>query len=72
MQVILINDQFPGPPIEAVTNNNIVVNVINHLDEPFLITWFVELQPQTFSFISYAFALDYMKMKIYKHMSLLS
>ncbi|XP_009140331.1 L-ascorbate oxidase homolog isoform X1 [Brassica rapa] len=38
-QVILINGQFPGPAIEAVTNNNIVVNLINKLDEPFLITW---------------------------------
>ncbi|CAA7035819.1 unnamed protein product [Microthlaspi erraticum] len=38
-QVILINGQFPGPAIEAVTNNNIVVNLINNLDEPFLITW---------------------------------
>ncbi|XP_010548381.1 PREDICTED: L-ascorbate oxidase homolog [Tarenaya hassleriana] len=38
-QVILINGQFPGPPIEAITNNNVVVNVINKLDEPFLITW---------------------------------
>ncbi|XP_010444936.1 PREDICTED: L-ascorbate oxidase homolog [Camelina sativa] len=38
-QVILINNQFPGPPIEAVTNNNVVVNLINKLDEPFLITW---------------------------------
>ncbi|KAL4360710.1 hypothetical protein GQ457_04G018160 [Hibiscus cannabinus] len=38
-QVILINNQFPGPPIEAVTNYNIIVNVINQLDEPFLITW---------------------------------
>ncbi|KAK3222892.1 hypothetical protein Dsin_009917 [Dipteronia sinensis] len=38
-QGILINGQFPGPPIEAVTNDNIIVNVINNLDEPFLITW---------------------------------
>ncbi|MBA0592077.1 L-ascorbate oxidase homolog [Gossypium raimondii] len=38
-RVILINNQFPGPPIEAVTNDNIIVNVINQLDEPFLITW---------------------------------
>ncbi|KAL6222527.1 hypothetical protein ACLB2K_005919 [Fragaria x ananassa] len=38
-QVILINGQFPGPTIEAVTNDNIVVDVINKLDEPFLITW---------------------------------
>ncbi|KAI4314927.1 hypothetical protein L6164_027787 [Bauhinia variegata] len=38
-QGILINGQFPGPNIEAVTNDNIFVNVINKLDEPFLITW---------------------------------
>ncbi|XWS29372.1 hypothetical protein CRYUN_Cryun24cG0023900 [Craigia yunnanensis] len=38
-RVFLINNQFPGPPIEAVTNDNIIVNVINQLDEPFLITW---------------------------------
>ncbi|XP_065875593.1 L-ascorbate oxidase homolog [Euphorbia lathyris] len=36
---ILINGQFPGPTIESVTNDNIVVNVINKLDVPFLITW---------------------------------
>ncbi|EXB37211.1 L-ascorbate oxidase-like protein [Morus notabilis] len=36
---ILINGQFPGPTIECVTNDNIIVNVINKLDEPFLITW---------------------------------
>ncbi|RRT64855.1 hypothetical protein B296_00026447 [Ensete ventricosum] len=38
-QVILINGQFPGPNINSTTNNNIVVNVFNHLDEPFLLTW---------------------------------
>ncbi|XWS41961.1 hypothetical protein CRYUN_Cryun17cG0127300 [Craigia yunnanensis] len=38
-RVILINNQFPGPPIEVVTNENIIVNVINQLDKPFLITW---------------------------------
>ncbi|KAJ7952911.1 L-ascorbate oxidase like [Quillaja saponaria] len=38
-QGILINGQFPGPTIDCVTNDNIVVNVINNLDEPFLITW---------------------------------
>ncbi|CAM8915686.1 unnamed protein product [Rhodiola kirilowii] len=38
-QGILINGQFPGPTIEAVTNDNVIVNVINKLDEPFLITW---------------------------------
>uniref|UniRef100_A0A803QHH8 L-ascorbate oxidase homolog n=1 Tax=Cannabis sativa TaxID=3483 RepID=A0A803QHH8_CANSA len=38
-QGILINGQFPGPNINSTTNNNIIVNVINHLDEPFLLTW---------------------------------
>ncbi|CAA2992578.1 L-ascorbate oxidase homolog [Olea europaea var. sylvestris] len=37
--VILINGQFPGPEINCTSNNNIVVNVFNHLDEPFLFTW---------------------------------
>ncbi|KAK9666720.1 hypothetical protein RND81_14G206200 [Saponaria officinalis] len=36
---ILINDQFPGPNIIAVTNDNLVINVFNYLDEPFLISW---------------------------------
>ncbi|XP_030524390.2 L-ascorbate oxidase homolog [Rhodamnia argentea] len=38
-QAILINGQFPGPNINSTSNNNVVVNVFNHLDEPFLITW---------------------------------
>ncbi|CAN0887447.1 L-ascorbate oxidase homolog [Linum grandiflorum] len=38
-QVILINDQFPGPKINSTSNNNIVVNVFNNLDEPLLFTW---------------------------------
>lgn len=38
-QIIVINDQFPGPELETVTNNIIFVNVHNNLDEPFLITW---------------------------------
>lgn len=38
-QGILINGEFPGPNINSTTNNNIVVNVINNLDEPFLLTW---------------------------------
>ncbi|KAK3000808.1 hypothetical protein RJ639_022456 [Escallonia herrerae] len=38
-QVILINGQFPGPNINSTSNNNIVVNVFNNLDEPFLLTW---------------------------------
>ncbi|XP_047322166.1 L-ascorbate oxidase homolog [Impatiens glandulifera] len=36
---ILINGQFPGPTLDWVTNDNIIINVINKLDEPFLITW---------------------------------
>ncbi|CAI9117050.1 OLC1v1018364C1 [Oldenlandia corymbosa var. corymbosa] len=38
-QVILINGQFPGPDIEAVTNDNLIINVYNSLDEPFLLSW---------------------------------
>nr|CAD1828198.1 unnamed protein product [Ananas comosus var. bracteatus] len=38
-QGILINGQFPGPRIDCVTNDNIIVNVINKIDGPFLITW---------------------------------
>ncbi|XP_057472776.1 L-ascorbate oxidase homolog [Actinidia eriantha] len=39
-QGILINGQFPGPKINCTSNNNIVVNVFNNLDEPFLLTWY--------------------------------
>lgn len=38
-QVILINGQFPGPRLDTITNENIIINVINKLDEPFLLTW---------------------------------
>ncbi|KAK1396103.1 L-ascorbate oxidase-like [Heracleum sosnowskyi] len=38
-QGILINGQFPGPTIESVTNDNVIVHIINNLDEPFLISW---------------------------------
>ncbi|KAK6911075.1 Multicopper oxidase, type 1 [Dillenia turbinata] len=38
-QAILINGQFPGPNINSTTNNNIVVNVFNNLDEPLLFSW---------------------------------
>ncbi|KAM7258344.1 hypothetical protein ACFE04_014085 [Oxalis oulophora] len=38
-QVILINNQFPGPNINSTSNNNIVINVFNNLDEPLLFTW---------------------------------
>lgn len=36
---ILINGMFPGPIIYCETNDNVVVEVVNRLDEPFLITW---------------------------------
>jgi len=39
-QGILINGQFPGPKINCTSNNNIVVNVFNNLDEPFLLSWY--------------------------------
>ncbi|OWM81196.1 L-ascorbate oxidase homolog [Punica granatum] len=38
-QGILINGQFPGPDIHAVTNDNLIINVFNSLDEPFLLSW---------------------------------
>ncbi|XP_072956000.1 L-ascorbate oxidase homolog [Typha angustifolia] len=38
-QGILINGQFPGPQIEAVTNDNVIINVFNSLTEPFLLSW---------------------------------
>ncbi|KAF3453203.1 hypothetical protein FNV43_RR03642 [Rhamnella rubrinervis] len=38
-QGILINGQFPGPQIDAVTNENLVISVYNELREPFLISW---------------------------------
>ncbi|KAJ8637475.1 hypothetical protein MRB53_011742 [Persea americana] len=38
-QGILINGQFPGPRLDVVTNDNIILNLINNLDEPFLLTW---------------------------------
>ncbi|GAB2231585.1 hypothetical protein Droror1_Dr00010594 [Drosera rotundifolia] len=38
-QGILINGQFPGPQIDCITNDNLVINVLNFLDEPFLLSW---------------------------------
>ncbi|CAI9291294.1 unnamed protein product [Lactuca saligna] len=38
-QVIAINGKFPGPTINSTTNNNVVVNVRNKLDEDLLLTW---------------------------------
>ena len=39
-KVILINGQFPGPKLDLVTNDNVILNLINKLDEPFLLTWY--------------------------------
>lgn len=36
---ILINGQFPGPDIYSVTNDNLIINVHNSLNEPFLLSW---------------------------------
>ncbi|KAK6917279.1 Multicopper oxidase, N-terminal [Dillenia turbinata] len=38
-QGILINGEFPGPHIDAVTNDNLIISVYNDLNEPFLISW---------------------------------
>ncbi|XP_074319594.1 monocopper oxidase-like protein SKS1 [Silene latifolia] len=38
-QVIVVNDQFPGPLIEVTTNVNVFVHVKNKLDEELLINW---------------------------------
>ncbi|KAK9084808.1 hypothetical protein Sjap_025219 [Stephania japonica] len=38
-QGILINGQFPGPRIDCVTNENLIISVYNYLSEPFLISW---------------------------------
>ncbi|XP_073013598.1 monocopper oxidase-like protein SKU5 isoform X1 [Typha latifolia] len=38
-KVIGINRQFPGPILNVTTNWNVVVNIRNNLDEPFLVTW---------------------------------
>lgn len=40
LQVIAINDKFPGPTINVTTNYNVVINVRNKLDESLLITWY--------------------------------
>ncbi|KAL5709767.1 hypothetical protein ACHQM5_020414 [Ranunculus cassubicifolius] len=38
-QVITINGKFPGPLINATTNDFVHVNIFNNLDEPLLMTW---------------------------------
>ncbi|XP_042464727.1 L-ascorbate oxidase homolog [Zingiber officinale] len=38
-QGIFVNGQFPGPRLDCTTNDNIIINVINQIDEPLLLTW---------------------------------
>ncbi|ONK59054.1 uncharacterized protein A4U43_C08F2490 [Asparagus officinalis] len=38
-KVIAVNDEFPGPVMNLTTNWNVVVNVLNSLDEPLLLSW---------------------------------
>ncbi|GJM84924.1 hypothetical protein PR202_ga00638 [Eleusine coracana subsp. coracana] len=38
-RVITINGRFPGPLLNLTTNDVAHVNVVNTLDEPFLLTW---------------------------------
>lgn len=41
LQVITINGMFPGPLINATTNDVVRANVFNNLDEPLLFTWYI-------------------------------
>ena len=40
-RAILINGQFPGPNLNTTTNNNVVTNVFNNLNEPLLFSWWI-------------------------------
>lgn len=40
LKVITINGMFPGPLINATTNDFIHINVFNNVNEPILITWY--------------------------------
>lgn len=39
LQVIAVNGDFPGPTINVTTNDNVIVNVRNKLDEELLLHW---------------------------------
>lgn len=58
-QIILINDEFPGPNINSTTNNNIHVNVFNNIDEPILFTWWLIYYIIAFGFKSIHSFLSY-------------
>lgn len=51
LQVIAINKKFPGPVINVTTNNHVIVNVFNELDEDLLISWLVPMLLFTLFFI---------------------
>lgn len=57
LKVIAVNGKFPGPLINATTNNNVVVNVHNELDEGLLLTWycfnFFELLLECIAYFAY-------------------
>ncbi|KAH6557274.1 hypothetical protein KP509_1Z124400 [Ceratopteris richardii] len=38
-QVIGVNGQFPGPILKSTTNDNLMINIFNDLDEELLFTW---------------------------------
>ncbi|KAK9678533.1 hypothetical protein RND81_11G217700 [Saponaria officinalis] len=38
-QIIVVNGEFPGPAIRVTTNNNVIVDVRNKLDEDLLVNW---------------------------------
>ena len=47
VQAILINGQFPGPKIECQTDDNLIINVHNSLPEPFLLSWYGQIDLRT-------------------------
>lgn len=51
LQGILINGQFPGPQIDAVTNDNLIISVYNYLREPFLISWYIPFPTRILVFL---------------------
>lgn len=61
-KVITINDLFPGPLINASTNDNVHIKVYNDMDEPLLLTWYTTL------FIFFFFSFKYQIIKMHRVM----
>lgn len=60
-RVITINGRLPGPLLNLTTNDVAHVNVINTLDEPFLLTWYVHVRaPPDFSWLRHLLQLKYL------------